>query len=75
LSLYMSFCPACAAKQEAERLISPVGGKYYGACQGSCMGRPGQVQQYEIGVSREEAERHRRRARAGRPRAGERKRA
>ena len=23
MSLYMSFCPACAVKQEDERLISP----------------------------------------------------
>ena len=61
MSIYMSLCPGCYARQHAERCLTPIGREYIGSCQGVCMGAQGRVQQYELGPTWAEIERIRRR--------------
>lgn len=72
MSVYMSFCAECSEKTAAQRIITEASASHYGYCQG-CFAN-GAVRQYELGPSWEDAARLRRKARAGRPKAGERSR-
>lgn len=70
MSVYMSYCAECGEKLHKVRVMTESSGLHYGCCQG-CF-RPKSVKQYEIGPSWEDAARQSRRARAGRPKPGER---